>query len=151
MQNSVEMDSWVHPAGKFVLLGDACHATLPYLAQGAAQAVEDGAVLGGLLAHVSAADKDNLRPLLDSFEALRKSRTTAVVQGSTALRNVFHMEDGDGQVGRDSILRADKPTKGFPNPWRDPVFQNFLFSYDGFAEAETAWAKLAAQYNAVVE
>ena len=111
MQNSVEMDSWVHPAGKFVLLGDACHATLPYLAQGAAQAVEDGAVLGGLLAHVSAADKDNLRPLLDSFEALRKSRTTAVVQGSTALRNVFHMEDGDGQVGRDSILRADKPTK----------------------------------------
>ncbi len=26
-----EMESWVHPSGNFALLGDACHATLPYL------------------------------------------------------------------------------------------------------------------------
>ncbi len=26
-----EMESWVHPLGRFVLLGDSCHATLPYL------------------------------------------------------------------------------------------------------------------------
>ena len=31
LMNSEEMDSWSHPSGKFVLLGDACHATLPYL------------------------------------------------------------------------------------------------------------------------
>src|SRR4051794_33605696 len=35
--------------GHTVLLGDACHPTLPYQAQGAAMAVEDGAVLGHLL------------------------------------------------------------------------------------------------------
>ena len=29
--NSKEMESWSHPGGKFALLGDACHATLPYL------------------------------------------------------------------------------------------------------------------------
>ena len=29
--NSEEMESWNHPSGKFALLGDACHATLPYL------------------------------------------------------------------------------------------------------------------------
>ena len=29
--NSEEMESWSHPSGKFALLGDACHATLPYL------------------------------------------------------------------------------------------------------------------------
>lgn len=29
--NSEEMGSWSHPDGKFALLGDACHATLPYL------------------------------------------------------------------------------------------------------------------------
>ena len=29
--NSEEMESWSHPRGKFALLGDACHATLPYL------------------------------------------------------------------------------------------------------------------------
>ena len=31
LQNSEEMVSWRHPGGKFALLGDACHATLPYL------------------------------------------------------------------------------------------------------------------------
>ena len=31
LMNSEEMDSWSHPSGKFVLLGDSCHATLPYL------------------------------------------------------------------------------------------------------------------------
>lgn len=31
LQNSKEMKSWRHPSGKFTLLGDACHATLPYL------------------------------------------------------------------------------------------------------------------------
>jgi len=31
LTNSEEMESWNHPNGKFVLLGDACHATLPYL------------------------------------------------------------------------------------------------------------------------
>ncbi len=29
--NSEEMESWSHSSGKFALLGDACHATLPYL------------------------------------------------------------------------------------------------------------------------
>ena len=31
LQNSEEMETWSHPSGKFALLGDACHATLPYL------------------------------------------------------------------------------------------------------------------------
>ena len=31
LQNSEEMESWSHPSGKFALMGDACHATLPYL------------------------------------------------------------------------------------------------------------------------
>ena len=31
LQNSEEMESWSHQGGKFVLMGDACHATLPYL------------------------------------------------------------------------------------------------------------------------
>lgn len=31
MLNSSEMENWGHEAGKFVLMGDACHSTLPYL------------------------------------------------------------------------------------------------------------------------
>lgn len=33
------LETWVHPSGKVVLLGDACHPMLPYRAQGAAMAV----------------------------------------------------------------------------------------------------------------
>ena len=29
--DSREMERWSHPSGKFTLLGDACHATLPFL------------------------------------------------------------------------------------------------------------------------
>ena len=31
LQNSHEMQTWSHESGKFTLMGDACHATLPYV------------------------------------------------------------------------------------------------------------------------
>lgn len=140
LQNSSEMDTWLHPAGKFVLLGDACHATLPYLAQGAAMAVEDGAVLGGLLGRLE--DGSQLKGLLATYESLRKKRTTRIVLGSTDHRDVFHLHDGKKQEDRDAILLGDERKAGSPNKWRDPDFQRFMFGYDAFAEVETAWAKL---------
>lgn len=80
LQNSEEMKKWSHPSGKFALLGDACHATLPYLAQGAAMAVEDGAVLGTLMEKLG--DKAQLKDVLVIYEKLRKERTTHVVKSS---------------------------------------------------------------------
>ena len=35
--------------GRVTLLGDACHPMLPFMAQGAAQSIEDGAALASLL------------------------------------------------------------------------------------------------------
>jgi salicylate hydroxylase len=138
LQNSRELHSWVHPSGNFALLGDACHATLPYLAQGAAQAVEDAAVLSELVNKMES--KSQLHDLLKVYEKLRKSRTTRVVQGSTDLgTNVFHLEDGTKQVARDQEMAVNPPRQGCPNKWADPEFQNFLFSYDAFAEAEKGW------------
>ncbi|KAI9815138.1 MAG: hypothetical protein M1827_002981 [Pycnora praestabilis] len=139
LQNSEEMHSWSHPSGKFALLGDACHATLPYLAQGAAQAVEDGAILGALFLKIE--KKTQLQDLLVIYESLRKSRTTRVVKGSTALRDIFHMHDGDRQRERDRQLLEEEPFEGFPNRWKDPVFQKWLFGYDAQREVEEAWAR----------
>jgi salicylate hydroxylase len=42
------LESWVESA--VALIGDACHPTLPYVSQGAAQAVEDAAVIAAVLA-----------------------------------------------------------------------------------------------------
>lgn len=141
LQNSVEMPHWTHASGKFCLLGDACHATLPYLAQGAAMAVEDGAVLGGLLAGVCKADAANgsLGVLLREYERLRKSRTTRVVQGSSALRGVFHMRDGEEQRERDRKLLG--PPEGSPMPWRNPDVQKWLFGYDAEKVVRDAWRR----------
>ena len=139
LQNSREMQTWCHPSGKFALLGDACHATLPYLAQGAAQAVEDGAVLGALFERIQS--RDQLADLLVIYEALRKARTTAVVQGSSHLQEVFHLHDGPLQRERDRQMLEEEPFEGFPNRWADPVFQLWLFGYDAFEEVERAWER----------
>lgn len=54
---------------------------LPYLAQGANSSIEDGAVLGGLLARLES--KDQLPQALAMFQSLRKKR------GETIVRETF--------------------------------------------------------------
>jgi 6-hydroxynicotinate 3-monooxygenase len=57
------------------LLGDACHPTTPYMAQGAAAALEDAAVLSRCLANV---DRDGMAEAFRRFEATRKPRTSRI-------------------------------------------------------------------------
>ncbi|KAF9024238.1 hypothetical protein BDZ89DRAFT_1114708 [Hymenopellis radicata] len=47
MRVHAPLPTWVHH--QVTLVGDACHPTLPHLAQGAAQAIEDAAVLSVVL------------------------------------------------------------------------------------------------------
>ncbi|KAI4160900.1 MAG: hypothetical protein LQ342_005326 [Letrouitia transgressa] len=129
LQNSEEMKSWSHRSGKFALIG-------------AAQAIEDGAVLGNLFGVIEC--RSQIGDILTIFEHLRKSRTTKVVKGSTTLRDIFHLEDGPMQQERDRQLTKEAPFEGFPNPWADPVFQRYLFSYDVEKEVELAWEKYVA-------
>jgi salicylate hydroxylase len=73
---------------RVTMLGDAVHATLPYLAQGAAMAVEDGAVLTRALEAES-----NVADALLFYQRNRVERCTRVVDGSTANRTLFHLSD----------------------------------------------------------
>jgi salicylate hydroxylase len=68
------------------LLGDAAHATLPYLAQGAAMAIEDGAVLTRALA-VS----PSIPEALQLYQRNRMERTARIVNQSNFNRNLFHL------------------------------------------------------------
>ena len=70
------------------LLGDAVHATLPYLAQGAAMAIEDAAVLTRALQST-----DAVADALQLYERNRILRTSRIVKGSDANRTLFHMRD----------------------------------------------------------
>ena len=60
-------------AGRVTLLGDACHAMLPFMAQGAAQAIEDGATLAACLAEPG----PDVAAALRRYEELRLPRAGA--------------------------------------------------------------------------
>ena len=72
--------------GAVTLLGDACHPTLPFMAQGAAMAIEDGAVLAGCLAAA-----DSVPAGLRHYEDLRRQRTAGVQNGSRRNARLFHL------------------------------------------------------------
>ncbi|KAL4772949.1 hypothetical protein BDW60DRAFT_216166 [Aspergillus nidulans var. acristatus] len=97
--------------GLVALLGDACHPTLPYQAQGAAMAVEDGFAIGKLLglshAHLATIvdePPEYIPDLLKIYEGIRKVRTTRTVQAAVNNRKVFHIPDGIVQAVRDLVL-----------------------------------------------
>jgi 6-hydroxynicotinate 3-monooxygenase len=71
------LDRWTD--GNVTLLGDACHPMTPYMAQGAAMAIEDAAVLSRCLDGV---ERDGVANAFRRFEASRKDRTTRVQQTS---------------------------------------------------------------------
>jgi 2-polyprenyl-6-methoxyphenol hydroxylase-like FAD-dependent oxidoreductase len=67
--------------GRVVLLGDACHPMTPYMAQGAATAIEDAAVLARALAAV---DGEDIEGAFRRYEAHRKPRTSRIQAISSA-------------------------------------------------------------------
>ena len=71
--------------GRVSLLGDACHSTLPFLAQGAVMAIEDGFILARALE--AAGDPAEA---LTRYEAARRARTTRMVEGANANTRRFH-------------------------------------------------------------
>jgi 2-polyprenyl-6-methoxyphenol hydroxylase-like FAD-dependent oxidoreductase len=78
------MERW--SAGRVSLFGDACHPTLPFLAQGAAMALEDGYILARAL---QAAGPD-IEQGLARYEGARRERTAKVVHGSAEMARRFH-------------------------------------------------------------
>jgi 6-hydroxynicotinate 3-monooxygenase len=65
--------------GNVTLLGDACHPMTPYMAQGAAMAIEDAAVLSRCLKDV---DRGGIAEAFHRFETSRKPRTSRVQETS---------------------------------------------------------------------
>ncbi|KAJ5758747.1 salicylate hydroxylase [Penicillium odoratum] len=96
------LQTWIE--GSVAMTGDACHPVLPYVAQGAAQAVEDAAALGVLLSVISSFDE--IPKALRAYKASRKLRAEAVQQSGTVNRATLHLPDGLDQQARDEQFRA---------------------------------------------
>ncbi|WP_409332414.1 FAD-dependent monooxygenase [Trujillonella humicola] len=106
-------------SGPLTLIGDAAHPMFPFFAQGAAQSIEDAAVLANCLA----ADSASPRRALQRYQALRMERATRLQEMSHARADVNHLPDGPEQRARDAALAEADPL----------VASGWIYGYDATA------------------
>jgi salicylate hydroxylase len=106
--------------GRVTLLGDACHATLPYLAQGANMALEDGLVLARVLQN----GMNDMPAALRRYEDARRDRTTRVVNKSAENLGRFHNDD----LAKPEVAERYTATEWHPDRIRERY--DWLFEYD---------------------
>ncbi|KAK7427366.1 hypothetical protein QQZ08_006135 [Neonectria magnoliae] len=119
------VDNWVHPSGKAVLLGDAVHPMLPYMASGAAMACEDAAVLRKVL---QTATEDTLAAALQRYQEIRQPRASAVQKSGRKLQDAYHLADGEAQRERDYWIKQDNEKN--PIFWGYKERRHWLFGND---------------------
>jgi salicylate hydroxylase len=107
-----------HVQGRVVLVGDAAHPMLPYLAQGAGMAIEDAAELGAQLLNTSLSE---VPASLQNFAQARWQRNARVQARAARNGRIFHAS-GPMRVGRDVGLRM-MGTSLMDLPW--------LYGYSG--------------------
>ena len=120
------LDTWAN--GRLVLLGDAAHAMLPHLGQGANQSIEDGVALAVLLGGRDASDVPGLLP---QFEAFRRVRTDAVQ--AEARKNGLRYDSK-----YESLEQRDRELTAVGN------FRRSLFDYDVEQAALAQWSRSLA-------
>ena len=109
--------------GRISLLGDACHATLPFLAQGAVHSIEDGLVLARCLQKYD----DDPAQALQRYEGARKERTSRMVRGATANTGRFHSPE---------LAQEDTAERYLQREWStEPIADRYdwLYAYDAGA------------------
>jgi salicylate hydroxylase len=88
LHNRPPIRNW--STARTTLLGDAAHPTLPYLAQGAVMAIEDGAVLTRALEMAG-----TIPDALQLYQRNRVDRTARIVNQSSENRRLFHLGSAD--------------------------------------------------------
>ncbi|KAH6692232.1 FAD binding domain-containing protein [Plectosphaerella plurivora] len=134
------LDSWVSPSSRLVVLGDAAHAMVPYMSQGAAMAVEDGAALAVALNKIRSPAE--LGFALEVFERERKTRTSMMQEASMVNAMIWHFPDGPEQRARDAAMVPEVEGRSFqtsPNQWSDPVTRSWAYGYDAEEVLEKRW------------
>jgi len=112
------MERWT--IGRVTLLGDACHPTLPMLAQGAVMAIEDGFILARCFERWP----DDVATALDRYERARSERTRAIVLGSADNARRFHNPALADPVGAKEYLDREWSRAAITSRYE------WLFTYD---------------------
>ncbi len=115
------IETWVD--GRVVLLGDAAHPMLQYMAQGACMAMEDAVCLS----HMVGSYPNDLEKAFETYRRRRINRTTRVQLQSRAMgEHVFHPAGAHAQL-RNAVMRAKSQAE-----WLDTL--QWLYGSTGLDE-----------------
>jgi salicylate hydroxylase len=117
------LPTWTN--GRLALLGDAAHAMLPHVGQGANQAIEDGIALAAFLAEC---DAGAAAGALRRYEAFRRERTD-IVQAESR-RNGLRYDSRSG-----SVAQRDREITNVV------TFRKWLYDYDAEQAALAAMSE----------
>lgn len=90
--------------GRVALMGDAAHPVLPFLAQGAALAIEDAVALASAVGYGG----DDMTAALARFEAVQRPRAAKLQRESARMGRIYHFS-GPAKLARNLALRASPP------------------------------------------
>ena len=106
--------------GRVSLIGDACHPTLPFLAQGANMAIEDGMVLARCLEAYS-----DVAEALHRYETARLDRTSRIVRGSLENVSRYHNPQLADPVQAQAFMEREFAPRAMGARY------DWLYEYDG--------------------
>lgn len=121
------LKTWIE--GRVALLGDAAHPMLPFMAQGAAMAIEDGWALAAKLSAMSG----EVPAALAAYQDMRKARASGIQASSRANAKTFHQRTVFGQLktyGPMWLAGRIAPSIGLKR-------QDTLYGYDVVRESRT--------------
>jgi salicylate hydroxylase len=140
------LPTWIH--GSLALVGDACHPTLPHMAQGAAQAIEDAAVIGAVLAQLPDGSPESINKALKVYEKIRKERAEMLVELAAASARNLHLGEGKAKEERDrqfAELRAKGGKASVPDKWADADVQKVVYGVDCVKVAQEEFGEMFKQ------
>ena len=134
------LPTWIQ--GGIALIGDACHPMLPYVAQGAANGIEDAAVIATALNCTS-----NIQLALRVYEIVRKDRAEKIAASASDTSRSLHLPDGPEQEKRDRTIRSAGRKEGSgagdtADKWRDQQWQDYMWGVDVMRETVERCAEL---------
>lgn len=141
------LSTWIEQT--VALVGDACHPTLPHLAQGAAQAIEDAAVIAVVLSRLPDPSPESINKALRVYEKIRKERAETLIELAAASGRTLHLGEGAAKEERDKQFAALKKGKGpVPDKWADADVQRMIYGFDCTKVAQESFDKLFNELSA---
>lgn len=115
---------------------------LPYVAQGAAQAIEDAGVLQCVLAKSST----DIPLALQVYQFVRKARGESIQASAGETKRALHLPDGALQEARDQKIRdASRGVAENPDLWADKTFQEYMWGTDVMRDTIIRWPEWKAR------